>query len=78
MATWPGTLPQTFITDPYQETWADNLIRQPMDVGPPKVRRRQTAAVTPIQASHTMTTTQLGYLETFFKTTVSWGADAFD
>lgn len=74
---WPQTLPQTFIIDGYQETWPDNLIRQPMDVGPPKTRQRQTAKEYPIQCSQMMTTTQLGYLETFFKITKSYGALSF-
>jgi hypothetical protein len=75
---WPVTLPQTFHVEGYQESWPDNTIRQPMEVGPPKVRQRQTAKEYPIHCSHKMTTAQLGYLETFFKTTTSYGAEEFD
>lgn len=78
MAAWPLTLPQTFWVEGYQESWPDNTIRQPMEVGPPKVRRRQTNAPVPIHCSHIMTTAQLAYLDTFFVTTTSYGSTAFD
>jgi hypothetical protein len=78
MATWPGTLPQDFLVDGYQESPPDNLIRQTMEVGPPKVRRRQTSAPRIVQAAQILNATELGYLETFVVTTTSYGADQFD
>ena len=76
--TWPNTLPQDFLMEGYSESPPNNLIRQPMEIGPDKVRRRQTSAVRPIQCAQIMTGTQLGYLETFFITTSYYGALALD
>lgn len=78
MASWPGTLPDDFLQQGYSETMPNNLIRTQMDAGPAKVRRRSTAAPTLIAGRQTMTETQTEALDTFFKTTTSYGADAFD
>ena len=76
--TWPATLPQDFLVQSYSESPPDNLIRQSMDVGPPKVRRRQTAAPRIIRAAQNLSSTELGYLETFYVTTSYSGALAMD
>ena len=76
--TWPNTLPQIWNVEGYVESPPDNLIRQSMDIGPDKVRRRQTSAVRKIECSHIMSVTQLGYLETFYVTTSYYGALAMD
>lgn len=76
--TWPNTLPQDFLIEGYSESPPDNLIRQPMEIGPEKVRRRQTSAIQPINALQYMTTAQLAYLQTFYITTSYYGALAMD
>ena len=42
---WPATLPSSISWQGYKRTIQDVKIRTPMDVGPPKVRARQTARV---------------------------------
>lgn len=42
---WPADLPQQPLNEPYARTLRDNVIREPMEVGPPKKRRRATVPV---------------------------------
>lgn len=76
-ANWPDTLPQAWLNEGYQETLPDVMIRTQMDAGPAKVRRRFTCQVTPIKARLLLTTTEKGYLETFFNTTTAGGSLSF-
>ncbi len=78
MPTWPGTLPQKFSADGYDESPPDNLIRSKPDAGPAKVRRRTTANVRPYKTSLRMTSAQLDTLDTFYVTTLVSGSLAFD
>lgn len=78
MASWPATLPQAFEQDGYSEPFASNVVRTEMDVGPPKVRKRYTAAVKQFAGLMYLTETQAETLETFYETTTNWGSDAFD
>lgn len=48
-----------------------------MDQGPARVRRRYTAGVRPFEWGQIFTETQLGDLETFFVTTLGYGALSF-
>ncbi|PJI56004.1 hypothetical protein CTI14_00275 [Methylobacterium radiotolerans] len=43
--TWPADLPQKLITDGYSYSFADGRLKTAMDAGPPKMRRRFSAAV---------------------------------
>ena len=74
---WPDTLPQAWLNEGYQETLPNVMIRSEMDAGPAKSRRRFTAQVTPIKAQLLLTTTEKGYLETFFNTTTAGGSLSF-
>ncbi|MFG1267632.1 hypothetical protein V5F40_06680 [Xanthobacter sp. DSM 14520] len=47
---WPADLPQRVLVDGFSAGVADGRIRQKMDAGPPKMRRRTSAAVRPVRA----------------------------
>jgi len=78
MATWSASLPSTFLVDGYQEQWPDNLIIQEMEVGPPKVRRRQTAAPEYINCYQILTTAQVATLKTYWTSTLTGGSTTID
>lgn len=48
---WPDDLPCRVRRDGYGETLPDGRLRQKMDAGPAKTRRRTSAAVRPVSAS---------------------------
>jgi len=81
MAEWPTSLPDTFLLEGFSMTSADNVIRQDMGVGPPKMRRRSTAAIEPfsgrIVVNDNDSPSQLVTFNTFYKTTISGGAVSF-
>ena len=78
MAVWPASLPQTLLQASYKEMLPRTKIRTEMDAGPPKMRRRYTAAPRPLQATQNLTTTQVTDLKTFHNTTLLGGTLAFD
>lgn len=63
---WPATLPGLNELDGYQESPPDTLLRQNMDAGPPKVRRRCTAGVRPISGRLVLTLAQVEILDGFY------------
>lgn len=67
--TWPVTLPQTPLAE-YTENNGVLIIQTPMDAGPAK-RRRRGELPTTFSCGFHMTSTQVGTLETFVKTTIS-------
>ena len=75
---WPVTLPQSFLIDDYQREGHNNVIRSAMETGPPKCRRRYTAAVQQIQTSMIMTPAQLLIFEDFYENTILDGALEFE
>lgn len=78
MPFWPTSLPQAPDKDGYNENPGEQSIRSSMDVGPPKVRRRNTAAIGAIACKFTMTGAQTGLLDTFYVSTVLGGSLTFD
>lgn len=78
MSAWPGSLPQQFEQDGYQEAFPKATIRTEMDVGPAKLRKRYTAAIKPFTGQMFMTPDQVEDLETFYETTTAYGSLAFD
>lgn len=74
MVDWPNTLPQSPLLDGYTEKTKDNTLRSQNDIGPPKMRPRSTAYTDDISVRFIITTTQKGYLDTFYKTTLRGGA----
>ncbi len=55
----------------------DNTIRGKMDVGPPKLRQRSTSAPTIFRGSLLLNSTQAGYFETFYRSTLKHGSLPF-
>lgn len=74
---WPVTLPQALLFSGYGQQSADVLLRTSMDTGPAKVRRRASAGVEPTEGKIILTSTELGYLRTFYDTTLLGGALRF-
>jgi hypothetical protein len=65
---WAMDLPQCFLRASYAIQPVDNVIREPMEVGPPKQRRRSTVQVVHVAASMHFTATQrLSFLVYFRK-----------
>lgn len=77
MTTWPGTIPNEFEREGYQEGFANNVIKSNVDSGPPKRRRRTSANIKTLQGRIQMTTAETELLETFFYDTVG-EANEFD
>ena len=77
MADWPATLPAFVSKDSLDEAFPDMTIRTGMDVGPPKMRRRTTAAVRPIACSQVLTAAQVADLDAFYSSTLAGGSLAF-
>ena len=80
MATWPGSsvLPQVMEYNSYTETMPNNVLRTKMGVGPPKLRRRATAAIRPLSGTMVLTSTQVVALDTFYTSTLNDGVTSFD
>jgi hypothetical protein len=79
MATpWPATLPQCPILNGFSEQRQRNLAAFQPDVGPPKARRRSTAASVRTNVAFRMTNTQILAFNTFFETTLADGSLPFD
>jgi hypothetical protein len=78
MPTWPASLPQQLEITDFQESPPNTLIRSTTDTGPPKVRSRFSAGIRPIQGRQLLTKAQVATLDTFYVTTLTRGALAFD
>lgn len=74
MPAWPITLPAFWGADNFQESEAENLIISPMEVGPPKRRRRSTAAMRTVQSTVHLTESQYTILRNFFTQDCAHGA----
>lgn len=78
MATWPGSLPQSFDGGgDYQETPEMTVLRTTMDTGITKMRRRQTRGEARVSGTMTMTTEQVASFVSFFQETIKGGSLAF-
>ncbi len=53
---WPASLPDDFLDAGYTESPGENVLREEMDVGPSKTRRRAT--VKPVQVTGTIMMTR--------------------
>lgn len=78
MPTWPSTLPQLPLSDSYSESPQSQVLRSSMDAGPPKTRRRFTAATRAIPMSFTLTNAQVEIFETWFDADIQGGSLPFD
>lgn len=67
--TWPSTLPEPVLDSISYSPW-QNTIRSQMDSGPPKMRRRFTAAGEDVTVVLILTPAQKDALDTFIRTTL--------
>lgn len=77
MAMWPTTLPTAFLVRGYTEQKQDNAVRFQPDVGPPKLRRRSTAAARTITGALVLKQSLREVFDDFYSTMLSDGADTF-
>lgn len=72
-ALWPAALPQHFFLGAGLQDGDDDVIRQEMDGGIAKLRRRYTASVGPARITETLILTdeQAYKLRTFYRSTLS-------
>lgn len=77
-ATWPGTIEEKLLIAGFSFEDDSQFIEQPMDVGPPKVRRRSTLAYSSQTCAIIVDATDLATLKTFYNTTLTGGTGTFN
>lgn len=77
-AAWPSTLPQYVLEQGYEEKLNDQTIETPMDVGPPKVRRRYTKQFRTFSLTVRLSPEQKATFESFWQDTLAGGSLPFD
>ena len=77
VAVWPTTLPTELLQRGYQQGCADVSLRSSVDTGPAKIRRRYTAGVQQVKGVLKLSEAQLGYIRTFYDTTLVGGTLRF-
>lgn len=75
---WPGSLPEYVLQSGYGEEKQDQALRQPMEGGASKTRRRFTARFDLIDIRLMMTNEQVTLFETFYEDTLKGGTLNFD
>jgi hypothetical protein len=83
---WPATLPTNVQRDSFSYNPNSGIIRDEMDAGYPKIRRRFTAVTKEMSVSMVMTTEQLTTFETWFTNAptngtlpgIAYGSQRFD
>lgn len=78
LASWPASLPDSPLVEGYQEKAPNLLIRQEVDQGPARVRRRCASRPWPMSATFILTKAEAATLETFAYTTLQGGALPFN
>lgn len=78
MPAWPATLPQRLNRSNFSYTPEDGVIRTRMEQGPVKMRPRFTATTTVVTGTIVVDRTQYQTLDTFYRTTTSYGVTPFD
>lgn len=76
MVAYPASLPDPFVG--LTDARLPAVARTEMDAGPPKVRRRFTAAVRNFEVPYVLTGSERATFETFFVTTLKEGSLEFD
>lgn len=74
---WPETLPQSPLLDGWQETLADNVLRTAMEQGPPKLRRRGSAASGKMTVHFLLSGADCALLDDFYQTALAGGIKPF-
>lgn len=77
-AVWPFALPPDVQIEGYTYQPGNDLAATEMDVGPPKVRRRSSAAPGPEQWTFTLTYAEKLIFEAFFRDDLAQGALTFE
>lgn len=77
-ATWPASLPQSFLRAGYSEGSADTRIAEPTDAGPVPVRRRASATTVPVRGTMRMTAAEWDILSAFIRDDLAGGVLAFE
>ncbi len=77
MPTWPASLPQNPLVGLGDQD-GDSVLRTNMDTGPATRRNRYTAITQSVSFPMVLTGTQRVTFDTFYRTTISNGALAFD
>lgn len=75
---WPSNIPYDLDRQGYREALADNVVRSQVSAGPPKRRKRFTAAPRPLRGQIMMTRAELTLFETFFDETTDYGTRSFN
>lgn len=75
--TWPGTLPDPLMRG-FSQRRQSNVLRSQMGYGPAKVRRRSSAAISPVTNTIVLTGALVTTLETFHNTTLKDGTIRFN
>ena len=78
MSSWPASLPQVPLLRGFAESQDSAVVRTETEGGPAKTRRRFTATVKRHSVPLVMSRTQKNTLQTFFDSTLGFGAEAFD
>lgn len=73
---WPASLPK-FRLDGYAETVGENVLREEMDVGPNKTRRRATVVPVSVTGTVVMTKSQFATWQNFYTNVLFHGTVAF-
>ena len=74
---WPTSLPTNLQVSDYGETGTEVTVSTQMDVGNPKIRRRQTAKMEVFKGSLTLTKIQMATLMSFYDSDCAGGAISF-
>ena len=75
--TWPASLPQELLQRGYSQREGDNVLRSQTDVGPPKRRRRFTAAIGKLSGQLMLNHADLATLLNFYKNDLKDGSLSF-
>lgn len=78
MASWPSGLPQSPRLRGHSEGREPNVVRTPVEQGPAKTRKLYTAEIRRFSIQLIMTGTQVDTFDTFYASTIDYGATAFD
>jgi len=76
-APWPVNLPASFEAEGYAVRPRENVIREQMDVGPPKTRRRASVAVVDVTGEFKMTSQQKVQFDAFYRGVLFHGTRPF-
>jgi len=77
VSVWPVSLPQKPLLSGLRRQPTSNVVHTSFEMGPPNARLRCTAAVEELDAPYKMDAVQLVTFQTYFKTTLAYGALPF-